>query len=41
MPGVFVVPDRMAVRRVIEALLLIEACSDQAEWASLMVYLPL
>ena len=31
MPGVFVVPDRMAVRRVIEELLLIEACSDQAE----------
>src|SRR5215813_3749883 len=41
MPGVFVVPDRMAVRQVIEELLLIEACSEQAEWAGLIVYLPL
>jgi hypothetical protein len=41
MPGVFVVPDRMAVRRVIEDLLPIEVCSGQAEWADLVVYLPL
>lgn len=41
MPGVFVVHDRMATRRAIEELLLIEACSDQAEWAGLVVYLPL
>jgi predicted nuclease of predicted toxin-antitoxin system len=41
MPGVFVVPDRMAVRQVIEELLLIEAGSEQAEWAGLVVYLPL
>src|SRR5262252_9635436 len=41
MPGVFVVPDRMVVRQVIEELLLVEACSEQAEWASLVVYLPL
>ena len=41
MPGVFVVPDRMAVRQAIEELLLVEACSEQAEWASLVVYLPL
>jgi predicted nuclease of predicted toxin-antitoxin system len=41
MPGVFVVPDRMAVRQAIEELLLIEACSEQAEWAGLVVYLPL
>jgi hypothetical protein len=41
MLGVFVVPDRMAVRQVIEELLLVEACSEQAEWAGLVVYLPL
>ena len=41
MPGVFVVPDRMAVRQVIEELLLMDACSEQAEWAGLVVYLPL
>jgi predicted nuclease of predicted toxin-antitoxin system len=41
MPGVFVVPDRLAVRQVIEELLLVEACSEQAEWAGLVVYLPL
>jgi predicted nuclease of predicted toxin-antitoxin system len=41
MSGVFVVPDRMAVRQVIEELLLVEACSEQAEWADLIVYLPL
>ena len=40
-PGVFVVPDRMAVRQAIEELLLVEVCSEQAEWASLVVYLPL
>jgi predicted nuclease of predicted toxin-antitoxin system len=41
MPGVFVVPDRMAVRQAIEEVLLVEACSEQAEWAGLIVYLPL
>lgn len=41
MPGVFIVPDRMAVRQAIGELLLIEACSEQAEWAGLVVYLPL
>jgi hypothetical protein len=41
MPGVFVVPDRMAVRQAIEELLLVETCSEQAEWAGLVVYLPL
>jgi predicted nuclease of predicted toxin-antitoxin system len=41
MPGVFVVPDRLAVRQVIEELLLVEACSEQAEWSGLVVYLPL
>ena len=41
MSGVFVVYDRMAVRQVIEALLLMDDCSEQAEWVSLVVYLPL
>ena len=41
MPGVFVMPDRMAVRQVIEELLLVEVCSEQAEWAGFVVYLPL
>jgi hypothetical protein len=41
MPGVFVVPDRLADCQAIEKLLLIEACSEQAEWAGLVVYLPL
>jgi len=40
MPGVFVVHDRLAVGQAIEELLLIEACSNQAEWANLAVYLP-
>lgn len=39
MPGV--VPDRMAVRQVIEELLLMDACSEQAEWVGLVIYLPL
>jgi predicted nuclease of predicted toxin-antitoxin system len=41
MPGVFVLDDRMSVRQAIDELLLVEACSEQAEWAGLVVYLPL
>ena len=41
MPGTFVVPDRMVVRQVIEELLLMDTCSEQAEWVGLVVYLPL
>jgi predicted nuclease of predicted toxin-antitoxin system len=41
MPGIFVVNDRMSTRQAIDELLLIEACSEQGEWASLVVYLPL
>ena len=41
MPGAFVFYDRIAVRQAIEELLLIEDCSEQAEWAGLVVYLPL
>lgn len=35
-----VLNDRLAVRQAIEELLLIEACSEQAEWVNLVVYLP-
>lgn len=41
MPGLFVVNDRLAIRSAIEELLLIEACSEQPEWAGLVAYLPL
>jgi predicted nuclease of predicted toxin-antitoxin system len=41
MPGVFVVDDHMAVRQAIEEILLIEHCSEQAEWNGLIAYLPL
>jgi predicted nuclease of predicted toxin-antitoxin system len=39
--GVFVVPDRLGVRQVIEELLVGEACSAQAAWAGWVVELPL
>ncbi len=39
-PGAFVVNDRMTVRQAIDELLLVEACSEQTEWAGLVVYLP-
>ena len=41
MPGVFIVPNRMPVRQAIDELLVIEGCSEQAEWAGLVLYLPL
>jgi len=41
MLGVFVLHDRMSVRQAIDELLLVEASSEQAEWANLVVYLPL
>jgi hypothetical protein len=41
MPGVFVVIDRHPVRETIDELLIIDACSEQAEWSHLVVYLPL
>ena len=41
MPGVFVVHNRMAVRQMIEELLLMDTCSEQVEWVGLVVYLPL
>lgn len=41
MSGVFVVNDRISVRQAIDELLLVETCSEQAEWANLVAYLPL
>lgn len=41
MPGVVVVPDRMATRRAIDEILLIAEGSTQDEWTGLVVYLPL
>ncbi len=35
MPGVFVVNDRLPVRQAIDELLLLDTCSEQAEWAEL------
>ena len=32
MPGVFVVNDRLPVRQAIDELLLLDTCSEQAEW---------
>ena len=41
MPGVFVLNDRLPVRQAIEELLLVALTSEQAEWAGLVLYLPL
>lgn len=42
MPGVFHVNDkRMTVRQMIDELLLVDACSEHAEWAGRVVRLPL
>ena len=41
MPGVFVLNDRLPVRQAIDELLLIDACSEPAEWEGLVLYLPL
>jgi predicted nuclease of predicted toxin-antitoxin system len=41
MPGVFVMDDRISIRQAIDEILLIEVCSEQAEWIGLVVYLPL
>lgn len=41
MPGVFVLSDRLSVRQAIDELSLIALCSEQSEWAGLVLYLPL
>ena len=41
MPGVFVLNDRFPVGQAIQEILLIAGCTDQAEWAGRVIYLPL
>lgn len=41
MAGLFVVNDRTSVRQVIDELLVLVHCSEQAEWQSIVLYLPL
>ncbi len=41
MPGVFLVNDRMAPAQLIDDILLINCCSQPAEWAGRIQYLPL
>src|SRR5262245_30247048 len=41
MPGVFVLNDRLPIRQALDELLLIDTCSEQVEWAGLVLYLPL
>jgi len=41
MPGVFVISNRLAIRLVIDEILLVDDCSDQSEWANLVVHIPL
>ena len=41
MPGVFIMNDRFPVAQAIQEILLIVACSEQAEWSGRTVYLPL
>ncbi len=40
MAGMFVISDRMAVRQVIDDLLLIVDVTEQTEWKSQILYLP-
>ncbi|HUG20637.1 MAG TPA: DUF5615 family PIN-like protein [Planctomycetaceae bacterium] len=41
MCGVFILDDRFPIGRAIEEILLMEECSEQAEWVGRSVYLPL
>jgi hypothetical protein len=41
MAGVFVLNDRYPVGQAIQEVLLLVACSEQAEWRGRVVYLPL
>ncbi len=41
MPGIFLLNGRMPPRQAIGELLLLDECSEQEEWNSLVVYLPL
>ena len=39
--GVFIVNDRLPVGQAIQEILLIDSCSEQAEWSGRAVHLPL
>ena len=41
MAGVFVLSDRLPVGRAIQELLMMNECSEQAEWVGVVVHLPL
>jgi hypothetical protein len=41
MAGVFILNDRLAVGKAIDELLLMDACSEQAEWVGRAVHVPL
>jgi hypothetical protein len=41
MPGVFIVPDRMAVGQAIDELLFLSVDAEPGEWKDQVVYLPL
>lgn len=41
MAGLFVINDRMLIRQAIDELSLLIACSEQAEWKGIVLYLPL
>jgi len=41
MPGVFVLNDRFPIGQAIEEILLMDACSEQANWNGLVIHLPL
>jgi hypothetical protein len=41
MAGMFVLNDRFPIGEAIEEILLVDACTEQAEWAGLVVHLPL
>lgn len=41
MPGVFVVNDRLSLRKVIDEICFLDEHTEQEEWDCLVVYLPL
>jgi len=41
MPGVFLLNDRIPVGQAIEEVLLLDECSEQAEWEGRVVHIPL
>jgi hypothetical protein len=41
MTGIFILNDRFPVGRAIEEILLMDTCTEQAEWSGRAVYVPL